>query len=125
RIPAGAGGAALTCPRCLGRIEASAGQDVTPGRDGSADAEAWWDTKGAGLGLIILAALGLLGLLFFAVGDTPFPHNSTEWTLVLVTGALFLAVLGAAVVEVRKPEDPAAQGLARLRAPARETEKHA
>lgn len=121
RIPAEARGAALTCPRCLARVEAPAGSG-SAGQD-SADVEAWWDTRAAGVGLIIMAVLGIAGLAYFFVGPRPFPRTGTEWTLVIVTAVLFVAVLVAAVREVRKPEDPAARGLDRLRGPSPDREK--
>jgi hypothetical protein len=125
RVPAGAHGAALTCPRCLGKIEETPDGGSRPRRDGSVDAEVWWDTKGAGVGLIVLAVLGIVGLAFFLVSDSPFPRTGGEWSLVMLTGALFLAVLAAAVVEVRKPQDPAAQGVARMLGPGGRKEKQA
>jgi hypothetical protein len=120
-VPAAARGAALTCPRCLARVEAPAGTEHE--RDASADAEVWWDTRAAGVGLIVMAVLGIGGLAYFFVGPAPFPRTGTEWTLVIITAVLFVAVLAAAVLEVRKPEDPAARGLERLRGPAPHKEK--
>jgi hypothetical protein len=99
--------------RRLARCLPVAGETVAP------EAEARADGRLVAAGLVAVAILVALGLLYSAAAGPPSLAGSPALPVVSVIGGLFVVAVLAALAEVRKPADPAAQGAGRLPASGR------
>jgi hypothetical protein len=87
---------------------------------GAPQAEARADSRLVAAGLVAVAILVALGLLFSAAAGSSSLAGSPALPVVAVIGVVFVVALLAALVEVRKRADPTAQGVGRLPASGRE-----
>ena len=118
RIPDEHPGLALTCPRCLAKL--APGVTATPTARGMQpqrvpDVEIRRDTRRIGVGLILLAVLGGLGIAYyFFVAGAIATRGQTDPLLSGFVGLAFLALVGTGLVLWRTRANPAAQGLGRV-----------
>lgn len=118
-VPDDAPGFPLTCPRCLARIAAQPPGPVPPGRGTlprrAADVEIQRDTRRTGVGLVILAVLGGLGIAnyLFAAGVAAV-QGEVRPILIFLVSLAFLVLLSTGLVLWRTRENPAARGVGRV-----------
>jgi hypothetical protein len=108
----------LTCPRCLARLDTALPATAT--RHGTRpqrvpDVEIGSDTKRTGVGLIVLAVLGGVGIAYHLLIAGTFAASGDIALLVIVLVVVaFLALLSTGIVLWRTRENPAARGVGRV-----------
>lgn len=106
----------LTCPRCLAKVatfEASSHEAVSSPHD-EVHREVQRDTRGIGVGVILLAVLGGIGLLQMLGCAGAIAKESPEFLVVLLVCLGFLALFSTAIMFVRTQHHPEARGIGRV-----------
>jgi len=119
RIPDEAQGLPLTCPLCLARLPAQPPPATATGRRARPqqlpDVEVRGDTRRTGVGLVLLAVLGGLGISFYLFFSAIAAGEGEVRPLLIVLVVLaFLTLLSTGIVLWRTRENPAARGVGRV-----------
>jgi hypothetical protein len=110
----------LTCPRCLAKVATFETSSQIPDRPmvsspyDDVHREVQRDTRGVGVGVILLAVLGGLGLVQMLFCAGALANDSPEFLVGLLIGLGFLASVSTGIMFLRTQHNPEARGVGRV-----------